>query len=63
MLMTKTFARGQPVPWRFKPGTTATITWIELVSRRHRVCMVPVAVVYMLTSLQSGGARVKAFGC
>ena len=31
MLLTKTFVKGQPVPWRFKPGTTATITWIEVV--------------------------------
>lgn len=30
-MLTKTFRTGQPVPWRFKPGTVATITWIEVV--------------------------------
>lgn len=35
MLLTKTFQKGQPVPWRFKPGSTATITWIEVVSKPH----------------------------
>lgn len=31
VLETKNFSKGQPVPWRFKPGTTATITWLEVV--------------------------------
>ena len=31
VLLTKTFQPGQPVPWRFKPGVPATITWIEVV--------------------------------
>lgn len=35
VLLTKTFKTGQPVPWRFKPGTVATITWIEVVSPPH----------------------------
>lgn len=35
VLMTKQFRQGEPVPWRFKPGTTATITWIEVVSLRR----------------------------
>lgn len=42
VLLTKTFQPGQPVPWRFKPGAPATITWIEVVSyqslyrKRHK---------------------------
>lgn len=36
MLLTKTFKKGQPVPWRFKPGSVATITWIEVVRLMER---------------------------
>ncbi|CAN0362828.1 unnamed protein product [Ectocarpus sp. 6 AP-2014] len=36
VLLTKTFKTGQPVPWRFKPGTVATITWIEVVLREGK---------------------------
>ncbi|CAM9418464.1 unnamed protein product [Ectocarpus sp. 8 AP-2014] len=36
VLLTKTFKAGQPVPWRFKPGTIATITWIEVVLREGK---------------------------
>ncbi|CAM9887444.1 unnamed protein product [Sphacelaria rigidula] len=36
VLKTKRFKKGQPVPWRFKPGTTATITWIEVVLREGK---------------------------
>eukprot|EP00752_Nemacystus_decipiens_P015136 g13484.t1 len=36
VLLTKTFQPGQPVPWRFKPGVPATITWIEVVLREGK---------------------------
>ncbi|CAN0083834.1 unnamed protein product [Laminaria digitata] len=36
VLLTKTYVEGQSVPWRFKPGSTATITWIEVVLREGK---------------------------